>query len=69
MKKLLCLFLVVLISIFFVACGSGGDTEDDSWKNKKWDEMNGEEKQKTREYIDELIEKSTEAGADWSTTR
>ena len=65
MKKALCLFMVVIISVFFVACGSGSNTEDDSWKSKTWDEMNGEEKQKTRDHIDELIDKSTAAGAEW----
>lgn len=66
MKKLTCLLLAVLLSLTLVACGSSSGGEDDSYKHKTWDQLNGEEKQKVRSDIEKKVEDSIAAGADWS---
>lgn len=50
MKKILCLALVGLMLFTFVGCGEDSSNNDDSWKNKTWDQMNGNEKHRYIEW-------------------
>lgn len=60
MKK----FIALILSLCFcvaVFCGCDSDTdnkEDDSWKTKKWDEMDNAEREKAYEYIEDEVEKN-----------
>lgn len=65
MKKLMAVLLIIAFMFTISACGSSSYSTDDSYKNKTWDQMNGAEKEKTREDIGKAIEKSKAAGAEW----
>ncbi len=69
MKKIICLFLIILcvltLTFSFTACGERNDTNDDSWKNKTWGELNGDEREKARDYIYHSVRESQSKGATW----
>ena len=59
MKRVVALALTLLLCMAFTCGCSGGsysNKNDDSWKSKTWDEMTGKEKQKTYDYIKDLVE-------------
>lgn len=50
--------VIVFVIILFRGCNTGGGSsrDNDSWKEKTWEEMDDGEQEKTRDYLQDIVE-------------